>query len=231
MRGRRLFILIAVPFVIACAIALWLTRPMPAVVKGEAPGTARPVALADGGYAPTASAPVDPRPIVGTGAAAAMTAPEVQEPPRPPSALPRDQWPEQLRGTGRTTAAPAPIAPQEEEVSSVSKDDIRRAIRSVTPLIRQCFEDAAEKNPGDHRVVLRFTIEGQGTSGRMDEGEIVESSIVDPWVQACFLESLTDAQFPAPSGGGTVTVTYPFAFTRRPDAGSPTPPPTGNAAE
>lgn len=228
MRGWRLFLLIAVPFVIACAIALWVTRPMPALVKGEPPPPS--IAPAQNVIPRDPAAATDPRPIVRSPTAEETAqAPEVREPPRSVTTPPA-QWPEQLRtGGATTTAGPAPTSATEED-PPVSKEDIQRAIRSVTPLIKECFLDAAEKNPGDHKVVLRFTIIGQGTSGRMDEGEIVDSTIADPWVQACFLESLTDAQFPAPSGGGTVTVTYPFNFTRRPDAGT-NPPPTGNAAE
>jgi hypothetical protein len=68
-------------------------------------------------------------------------------------------------------------------------------------------------------VKLRFTIVASGTSGRFQDGEIAESTIQDPFVQACFLESLTDVQFPAPRGEGVVTVTYPFHFEPAPDAG------------
>jgi hypothetical protein len=104
-----------------------------------------------------------------------------------------------------------------ESEPAVNKEEIQAAVVAVKPLIRQCFEDVAQRYPGNHKVVLKFTIVGQGLTGHFKDGEVVDSTIPDPWLQACFLDSLTDARFPAPSGGGTVTVTYPFAFIPDPD--------------
>lgn len=105
-------------------------------------------------------------------------------------------------------------------VGTVDKEQIREAIRSVTPLVRSCFEDAKDRYPAPQKVVLKFTITGQGISGHFTDGEVQESTIVDPWVQSCFLEALTDARFPVPENKGTVTVTYPFRYeSTPPDAG------------
>jgi len=72
-----------------------------------------------------------------------------------------------------------------------------------------------------HEQVRPRLRQGQGLSGRIKEGEVVESSIQDPWMEACFLDALTDAQFPAPKGRGKVTVTYPFTFVpSRSDGGT-----------
>ncbi len=89
----------------------------------------------------------------------------------------------------------------------------------MVPLIRQCFEDVAERNPGPQTVKLKFTIEGQGLTGHFRDGEVVDSSIQDPFALACFLDSLLDVRFPAPRGGGKVTITYPFTFQPGGDAG------------
>ncbi|HVG60641.1 MAG TPA: AgmX/PglI C-terminal domain-containing protein, partial [Hyalangium sp.] len=111
--------------------------------------------------------------------------------------------------------------PQQEpsEAPPVDKEDIRRAIQTVVPLIRQCFEDVAERHPGPQTVKLKFTIEGQGLTGYFKDGEVVDSSIQDPFALACFLDSLVDVRFPAPRGGGRVTITYPFHFQPGADAG------------
>jgi hypothetical protein len=101
----------------------------------------------------------------------------------------------------------------------VDKEDIRRAIQTVVPLIRQCFLDVAERYPGPQTVKLKFTIEGQGLTGHFRDGEVVDSSIQDPFALACFLDSLLDVRFPAPRGGGKVTITYPFTFQPGGDAG------------
>jgi hypothetical protein len=101
----------------------------------------------------------------------------------------------------------------------VDKEDIRRAIQTVVPLIRQCFLDVAERYPGPQTVKLKFTIEGQGLTGHFRDGEVVDSSIQDPFALACFLDSLLDVRFPPPRGGGKVTITYPFTFQPGGDAG------------
>ena len=212
MRGSRAVLGMGGAFGALCALGLWLTRaePPPETAAPELPAlSVRPVAP----IAPSAPiapiAPVDP--IV---PAASPASPA----PVRTAALPPERWPERLRPlAGARVETPEPSAG--DETAAIDKEDIRDAIKGVEPLIKDCFLDAAERNPGDQKVVLRFTIVGQGTSGRFDEGEIVESSIVDPWVQACFLESLTDAQFRPPHGKGKVTVTYPFKFVAHPKDG------------
>jgi hypothetical protein len=109
--------------------------------------------------------------------------------------------------------------PQEEAETTVDKEEIRLAIKTVVPLIRQCFLDVAERHPGPQTVTLKFTIEGQGLTGHFRDGEVVDTTIQDPFALACFLDSLLDVRFPAPRGGGRVTITYPFRFEPKPDAG------------
>jgi hypothetical protein len=101
----------------------------------------------------------------------------------------------------------------------VDKEEIRQAVRTVVPLIRQCFQDVAARYPGPQSVTLKFTIEGQGLTGHFRDGEVVDTTIQDPFALACFLDSLLDVRFPPPRGGGRVTITYPFRFEPRPDAG------------
>ncbi|WP_233613569.1 AgmX/PglI C-terminal domain-containing protein, partial [Corallococcus sp. AB032C] len=101
----------------------------------------------------------------------------------------------------------------------IDAEDLRLAIQSVTPLVQQCFQDAAQRNRGTHEVKLRFTVEGEGPEGKMNRGELVSSTIPDPMVQACVLDSLLDARFPAPHLGGSATVLQPFRFTVPGDAG------------
>jgi hypothetical protein len=79
--------------------------------------------------------------------------------------------------------------------------------------------DVAKRYPGPQSVALRFTIEGQGLTGHFRDGEVVDTTLPDPFALACFLDSLLDVRFPAPRGGGRVTITYPFRFEPGPDAG------------
>ncbi|MFP2911742.1 AgmX/PglI C-terminal domain-containing protein, partial [Pyxidicoccus sp. 3LFB2] len=113
----------------------------------------------------------------------------------------------------------------ESTTGRIDSEDVRVALRAVTPLVQQCFEDAAQRNRGPQKVRLRFTVEpgapGSLTAegGQMSGGELLESTIPDPMVQACVLDSLLDARFPAPAGGGKATVVYPFEFRVPGDAG------------
>jgi hypothetical protein len=130
-------------------------------------------------------------------------------------------------GSTLPSLSPPPITvdipeaePQEEaRTGTVEKEEVRRAIATVVPLIRQCFLDTVERYPGTQSVTLKFTIEGQGLTGHFRDGEVVESTIRDPFALACFVDSLLDVRFPPPSGGGRVTITYPFRFVPRTDAG------------
>lgn len=216
-RGPKLVFALGAALAVLMVAGLWFTSE-PA--RAPAPDGA-PEAVTTAAPGPATQLP--PRPQ----AAPAEQPPAAALPTTPPAdadrplipgrdiPLPREQWPERLQPRDRQVVTPPP-----EDAPEVRKEDIRAAIESVTPLIKQCFLDAAQRNAGNQKVVLKFTIVGQGTSGFFQDGEVEESTIPDPWVQACFLEALTDARFPAPSGGGTVTVTYPFAFTDTRDAGS-----------
>ncbi|RKH44904.1 hypothetical protein D7X96_11050 [Corallococcus interemptor] len=177
-----------------------------------------------------------------------MEAPPAPEPPAPPPVLPRREAapiaPELPRATApapRPTApvrepprAPPPredfdapdprrvpvVEPVVERTSGrIDPEDLRLAVQAVTPLVQQCFQDAAQRNRGAQEVKLRFTVEGEGSEGKMNRGVLVSSTIPDPMVQACVLDSLLDARFPAPRLGGSATVLYPFRFTVPGDAG------------
>ncbi|HYH99860.1 AgmX/PglI C-terminal domain-containing protein [Hyalangium sp.] len=168
------------------------------------------------------SSPVVPRPLERTPAPPpALPAPS-EAPPTSPS-------PPRTFGEGSTLPSRSPPSPPitlpeaepqaEPPFDAVDKEDVRRAIQTVVPLIRQCFLDVAERYPGPHTVKLKFTIEGQGLTGHFRDGEVEDSSIQDPFALACFLDSLLDVRFPAPRGGGRVTITYPFHFQPGTDAG------------
>jgi hypothetical protein len=195
--GRSLILWVSVPFLALCALALWLTRPAPEPVRPE----------------PRAQAPaIAPPP---------PPAPQAAVPPPPPEPEPR------RRDSTLPSLSPRPITvdipeaePQEQaRTGTVEKEEIRLAITTVVPLIRQCFLDIAERYPGTQSVTLKFTLEGQGLTGHFRDGEVVQSTIQDPFALACFLDSLLDVRFPPPREGGRVTLTYPFRFEPKPGAG------------
>ncbi len=218
MRSPKFVLALGAALVVAMLAALWLTSaPMPEASSagGETQSLPPPSDRVRAQVDPPASS--SPPALSRLDAGSSPAAPPAGTPivPGVNSPLPPEQWPERIRPTERTVVTPPPA----EDLPQVSKEEIREAIKAVTPLVARCFNDAAVRNPGDQKVRLKFTIQGQGLSGHFKDGEVVESTIADPWVQACFLEALVDADFPAPSGGGTVTVTYPFSFVDAKDAG------------
>ena len=129
----------------------------------------------------------------------------VRSPPAPPPLDPEQAIAEAVR----TAVRPGESAPR----GMVDAANIRQAIESVRPLVHECFEDAVTRYPPPQKVVLRFTLTRVADAGHLDDGEIVASTVADPWVRSCILDSLLDARFPPPSEGGEVTVTWPFHFS------------------
>ncbi len=90
---------------------------------------------------------------------------------------------------------------------ALSKDVIRRVIRTKLPRFRYCYESQLMVSPNlSGTVIARFTI---GTSGNVAQ---VTSTGMDPSVSHCVTKTIRSLQFPPPKGGGIVNVTYPFTF-------------------
>ncbi|MFL5321726.1 MAG: AgmX/PglI C-terminal domain-containing protein [Myxococcaceae bacterium] len=93
------------------------------------------------------------------------------------------------------------------------KDQIRKAINAVKPLIAECYRQALKTDPSlGGTVKLDFTIESFDGGGRMSVGEVPESELHSPFFEACVLEKVGHADFPPPDGNGTIKVRYPFHF-------------------
>ncbi|GMU02954.1 hypothetical protein KH5H1_70740 [Corallococcus caeni] len=183
--------------------AAWVTRFTDAP---EPPGPTAPAREPRRAPPPRATAPAPEAPRAPPPAA------PVREPPRPPP--PGEAWD---APDPRRVEVVEPVV--EASSGRIDAEDLRLAIQAVTPLVQQCFQDAAQRNRGAQEVKLRFTVEGEGSEGKMNRGVLVSSTIPDPMVQACVLDSLLDARFPAPHLGGSATVLYPFRFTVPGDAG------------
>jgi|GEM_PF-1074249 len=190
--------------VLSAALSYWLTRPIQAGPPAGPPPAAEPPAAPAG---PPADARARPTP--GLTPPNAAPAPVLPPPsfPSPHSVVPTPPAPS---GDPRRVVEVEPVI--ESTSGRIHADDIRAAIHAVTPLVPQCFEDAAQRNRGPETGKLRFTVEAGQEGGVMSAGELVSSTIPDPFVQACALDSLLDVHFPAPLGGGRATVVYPFEF-------------------
>lgn len=190
----RLFLAVVLPFVALCAVGLWLTRPAspPPVSSAPSPAPAKPPSAL-----PPPRAPADRLPPP----AGALPAQQAPSPPALPVSIPEAE-PQILASEG-----------------AVDREALRGAIQQVVPLMRQCFEDTQGRYRGPQSVTLKFTLAGDGPVGRFQGGEVVETTLQDPMLQACFVDSLLDVQFPPPRQGGQVTVAYPFRFEPAPEAG------------
>jgi Ca-activated chloride channel family protein len=90
---------------------------------------------------------------------------------------------------------------------SLIDDVIKRNVSRV----RYCYEAALRKEPGlVGKVRVSFTIAGNGS---VSEAGIKESTLGSPDVEACITRVFRALTFPAPAGGGSVKVTYPFVFS------------------
>ncbi len=78
--------------------------------------------------------------------------------------------------------------------------------------IRWCYEKELPKNPTMFgKVLIHFVIAktGQVATSQSVEGR---STIGSPVVEECVANAVKKIRFPAPKGGGTVVVNYPFVF-------------------
>ncbi|AKQ68811.1 hypothetical protein A176_005723 [Myxococcus hansupus] len=196
--------------ILSAALSYWLTRP----VHVEPPPPEPPP--------PVEAPPAAPQPDVRAIPTPGLTPPDTTPPPvLPPPSFPSSQrvvpTPPPPSGDPRRVVEVEPVI--ESTSGRIHADDIRAAIQAVTPLVQQCFEDAAQRNRGPQTVKLRFTVEAGREGGVMSAGELVSSTIPDPFVQACALDSLLDVRFPAPFGGGKAQVVYPFEFRVPGDTG------------
>ncbi|MBZ4400203.1 AgmX/PglI C-terminal domain-containing protein [Myxococcus faecalis] len=172
------------------ALAYWLTQP----TTPPPPPPEEPVAQAPP-PAPTPPPRLTPPPVVPPPAF-----------PSPQSEVPVPEQPDKRRVIQSEFTL-------EEIHGDFRPEDIEAALKAVTPLVQQCFQDAAQRNRGPQAVKLRFNLESRGEGeGRMDKGEVLASTIPDPMVQACVVDSLLDIGFKTPSRGGRATVVYPFEF-------------------
>lgn len=88
---------------------------------------------------------------------------------------------------------------------------IQSVIDSHKKQMRYCYERRLHL---DHelggRVLIGWVI---GATGRVAKATVLESSLSDPAVGRCIVERVLGWRFPAPAGGGTVTVSYGFVMT------------------
>lgn len=123
----------------------------------------------------------------------------------------RQQAIEQARAAGilGTTAqqqgpsGPPPPAP----AGPLDKASIRREIRAHLKAVRLCYEERLIDEPAlQGTTMVTFAI---GPDGRVTSAT---GAGFDGRVDACVADVIKRIPFPAPDGGATVNVSYPFTF-------------------
>jgi len=105
---------------------------------------------------------------------------------------------------------------------SLSSEVVRRVVRRNLGQVRACHEMGLRQNPSSSgRVTVRFVV---GADGTVAASDVAASTMPDPQVASCVASVVRRWQFPAPEGGGAVTVSYPF--TLAPSADAPSAPAT-----
>lgn len=110
----------------------------------------------------------------------------------------------------RTGAVPKMTAGAIESRGSLDKELIRRVVRRNESQVRFCYEQALHSNPDLRgRVEIRFLIAPTGAV----QSSVVAKSEVGNQVGNCIAQAVRRWTFPAPEGGGIVSVTYPWTFS------------------
>ena len=109
---------------------------------------------------------------------------------------------------GRGNAGPMVRAAPPSVSGALSPEAIRRVVLRNLGQVTHCYEQGLASNPMlGGRVVVRFVITPTGAVGASG---VASSSVANPNVGACIANAVRRWQFPAPEGGGTVSVSYPF---------------------
>jgi hypothetical protein len=103
------------------------------------------------------------------------------------------------------------VVPDDATVhGSLDKEIIRRIIRRHLNEVRFCYESELTRQPNlAGRLVVMFTI---GANGQVISSALQYSTMGNARVEGCLVQAVRRWEFPYPSGGGIVIVSYPFDF-------------------
>lgn len=92
----------------------------------------------------------------------------------------------------------------------LARDMIHKVVQQNRRQIRFCYEWVLHREHDlEGKVAVSWVI---GATGEVAEVLIVESTLDNREVERCMIEKIRRWRFPAPAGGGTVRVNYPFVF-------------------
>lgn len=102
---------------------------------------------------------------------------------------------------------PAPPPPPVTPAAALPKEEIRRVVARHRKDFARCYEAQVVKQPDlAGRVETTFVV---GPDGAVISAR---ATGLHPAVETCLIAALRTMRFPRPTGGGKVTVNYPFNF-------------------
>lgn len=93
---------------------------------------------------------------------------------------------------------------------NLDKEQIRTVVRDHLNEVRYCYNQVLEVDPmAKGKLVVDFTI---GSDGAVLKSAVGAGSQAPEQLGSCVAQAVRSWKFPAPTGGGTVAVSYPFLF-------------------
>lgn len=102
------------------------------------------------------------------------------------------------------------IEDESEVTGGLDRELIAQYIKTQLGQILYCYERQLSANPDlEGKIAVRFTI---GSTGQVVSQKIGDTTLKNATVEGCILNRVALWKFPAPQGGTSVVVTYPFLF-------------------
>ena len=96
-------------------------------------------------------------------------------------------------------------------LGSVDRSLVDEVVKRHLNAIRHCYQRALRRDPDlAGKVVVEFVIAADGT---VSSAEIEPTTLGHRRTEECVRKRILRMTFPAPAGGGTVVVRYPFLFS------------------
>ncbi len=107
--------------------------------------------------------------------------------------------------------------------TGLSGDYIKEIVAEAIPEVKACYEQSLKETPDlEGKLIINFTISGEpDIAGLVDELEVTDESdeviASNATMSDCMADTILSLEFDPPKHGGTVEVSYPFAFRPRQD--------------
>lgn len=125
----------------------------------------------------------------------------------------------EAKKTSPAAVAQAPAAPKEAAKPTREDEEPLVLKAALTPLFAECFRDASPRYSGPRTVSVAFTYSSEAERGRLLDGQLLGAPLQDPYLEACLIDSLGEAQVPPPHGAVSHRVELPFSFVPVADGG------------